>query len=136
MEDEFGFSIEKTIGGLRRDKKEAKTLPQLIIAQGRFPFGLGRFCTKHLKQYALRDYYKNYVFDGSTPWEVWFGMRTDESANRFRKYNDIHPNDNYDMGDLFPSVYGQYLRNTLSVRLPIVDWTEEEVFEYIYIRII
>ena len=53
LEKRLKIKIHHTQGGKRRDGKKATTLPELIKAQGRFPFGLGRFCTTHLKQYAL-----------------------------------------------------------------------------------
>ena len=126
LEDILGVKIIRTVGG-----KRGKTLPELILDMGKFPFGLGRFCTMYLKQYALRDWYKDNLFDGETEYEVWYGMRTDESGQRARKYAHIISTDLYDMGDLFPSRYNKKLRATLQVRLPIVDWSTEEVFEFL-----
>lgn len=121
-----GVPIISTVGG-----KRGKTLPELIIDMGKFPFGLGRFCTMYLKQYALRDWYKENLFDGETQYEVWFGMRTEESAQRARKYGGMDSLDLYDMGDVFPSRYNKKLRATLQVRLPVLNWLEQEVFDFI-----
>ena len=131
VESTLGITIKRTIGGQRKDGQQANTLPNLIRAQGRFPFGLGRFCTTHLKQYALRDYYKNYLYDGETNHEIWFGMRTDESGQRARKYAGITPDDIFDIGDLFPSRYSKKLRKTISARLPVVEWSTQQVFDYL-----
>ena len=131
LECRLGVKILQTVGGNRKNGSKADTLPNLIRAQGRFPFGLGRFCTTHLKQYALRDVYKNTIYDGSTQWEFWFGMRQDESGQRKRKYNGITPDDVFDMEDLFPSRYNKKLRKTISVRLPIVDMKTEDVFLFL-----
>ncbi len=126
LSEYHGITIHKTVGG-----KRGKTLPELIIDMGRFPFGLGRFCTMYLKQYAFRDWYKDHLFDGETNYEVWFGMRTDESGQRARKYAHIISTELYDMEDLFPNRYNKKLRATLKVRLPIVDWATDEVFSFL-----
>jgi 3'-phosphoadenosine 5'-phosphosulfate sulfotransferase (PAPS reductase)/FAD synthetase len=120
------ITINKTVGG-----KKGKTLPELITEMGRFPFGRGRFCTMYLKQYALRDWYKDYLFDGETNYEVWFGMRTDESGQRARKYSHIVSSELYDLNDLFPQRYNKKLRTTMKARLPIVDWPTQEVFTFL-----
>jgi 3'-phosphoadenosine 5'-phosphosulfate sulfotransferase (PAPS reductase)/FAD synthetase len=98
---------------------------------GKFPFGRGRFCTTYLKQYALRDWYKENLFDGATVYEFWFGMRTQESGQRARRYGDMSSDELFDIDDVFPSRYSKKLRPTIQVRLPIVDWTTEQVFEYL-----
>mgnify|MGYP003139368125 CR=1 FL=1 len=131
LEERLDIKIYKTIGATRKDGQKASTLPELIKAQGRFPFGLGRFCTTHLKQYALRDFYKNILFDGTTTYEFWFGMRTQESNQRAKKYGDMDGLDLFDMEDLFPRRYNKKLRATIQVRLPIVDWSTNKVFQYL-----
>jgi len=131
LEGRLGISIHRTIGGDRRNGDKAQTLPELIIAQGRFPFGRGRFCTTHLKQYALRDYYKNHIYNEDVQYEFWFGMRQEESVQRGKKYAGMVPEDLFDMDDLFPSRYNKKLRATIKVRLPIIDWSKEAVFKYL-----
>lgn len=126
MSETLGVEIHSTLG-----HKRGKTLPDLIRDVGRFPFGLGRFCTMYLKQYALRDWYKENLFDGETKYEFWFGMRTQESGQRARKYKGITPQGTFDMGDLFPNRYNKKLRATIQVRLPVIDWDEKDVFDYI-----
>jgi len=134
LEGYLDIKIERTIGGQRRDGADASTLPNLIRAQGRFPFGLGRFCTTHLKQYALRDYYKKYIYDDWMEWEFWFGMRQQESVGRAKKYAGFTYDDLWDMDDLFPSRYNKTLRSTIKVRLPVVEWSTDEIFDYIKSR--
>lgn len=130
LEKRLKIKIIRTTGSSRKDGSPAQTLPELIRAQGRFPFGLGRFCTTHLKQYALRDFYKT-IYDPEVKWEFWFGMRQAESNNRAKKYAGIVYGDLFDMGDMFPQRYSMKLRETIQVRLPIVDWSTEEVFAYL-----
>lgn len=131
LEERLGVKIHRTIGGNRKDGKKAQTLPDLIRAQGRFPFGLGRFCTTHLKQYALRDWYKDNLYDGSTQYEIWFGMRAAESVQRAKKYKGMTEEELYDIGDLFPSRWNKKLRATLKAKLPILNWGTDEVFQYL-----
>jgi 3'-phosphoadenosine 5'-phosphosulfate sulfotransferase (PAPS reductase)/FAD synthetase len=126
MSETLGIKIHSTLG-----HKRGRTLPDLIRDVGRFPFGLGRFCTMYLKQYALRDWYKENLFDGITNHEFWFGMRQQESGQRARKYAGITASDLFDMDDLFPNRYNKKLRATIKVRLPVVEWSEEKVFKYI-----
>jgi 3'-phosphoadenosine 5'-phosphosulfate sulfotransferase (PAPS reductase)/FAD synthetase len=127
LEERLDIKINRTKGGQR-----GEGLIDVIRKQGRFPFGMGRFCTMYLKQYALRDWYKDNLFDGETQYEVWFGMRTDESNQRAKKYAGLSPDDVFDMGDLFPSRYNKKLRATLVVRLPVVDWSTHDIFAHLY----
>lgn len=131
LEGELNIKIMRTIGGKRKNGDAADTLPNLIRAQGRFPFGLGRFCTTHLKQYAMRDTYKNLIYDGETQYEFWYGMRQAESSQRKRKYNGITEDDTFDMEDVFPRRYNKKLRATITVRLPIVARSTEWVFDFL-----
>lgn len=126
MQDFFGKEIHYTSGGAR-----GKTLVDLIRDVGKFPFGLGRFCTMYLKQYALRDWYADNLFDGKTEYEFWFGMRQQESGQRARKYAGLTKDDLFDMEDLFPNRYNKKLRETIKVRLPVVEWSESEIFSFI-----
>ena len=131
LKDRLGITIHTTTGGVRKDGTKIQTLPELIKSHGKFPFGLGRFCTTYLKQYALRNWYADNLFDGITNYLIWFGMRSSESGQRARKYKGIEPDDVFDMEDLFPKRYNKKLRKTLSVSLPIVNWETKEVFDFL-----
>ena len=122
----LGIEIHSTQGG-----KRGKTLVDLIRDMGKFPFGRGRFCTMYLKQYALRDWYTTELYDKDTHYEFWFGMRTQESVQRANKYAGITDQDLFDIADLFPRRYNKKLRATIQVRLPVVEWSTEEIFSYL-----
>ena len=126
LQDKLGIKINKTHGGER-----GETLVDVIRNMKKFPFGRGRFCTMYMKQYSLRDWYKNNLYDPDKVYEMWFGMRTQESGQRARKYAGISPKELFDMEDIFPSRYNKKLKATLKVRLPVVDWTTTEVFDYL-----
>jgi len=123
--------IYVTKGADRQDGQKASTLSELIIAQGKFPFGRGRFCTSHLKQRALRNFYRDNIYDKNKQWWFWYGMRSDESNDRGKKYGDIVPACNFDMNEFFPSIYNKKLRETITVKLPIVTWSRFDVFSFI-----
>jgi len=131
LRDTLGIEIHSTVGPPRKDGTPASDLISLIRAQGRFPFGLGRFCTTHLKQVALRKWYEANLFDGKTEYEFWFGMRQQESGQRARKYAGITADDVFDMSDLFPGKYTIPMRKLISVRLPVVEWSEDAIFTYL-----
>ena len=123
--------IIHTVGGQRKDGTPIPTLVDVIRVQGRFPFGLGRFCTTYLKQNALRDYYKSYLYDGKTHYHIWFGMRSNESNQRAIRYEGIEPDDVFSMNDIFPGKYNKKLDATLTVSLPILDLITDEIFRYL-----
>lgn len=96
----------------------------------RFPSGTARFCTDKLKiretKFFLKDYSEEY---GEV--QVWYGMRTDESQERAKRYQYRDPDDLYEPHVLLAN-YPKYLgRNGVRYRVPIVDWTREEVIEYL-----
>ncbi len=126
LRDILGITIHTTLG-----HKRGNDLVELIRNVGRFPFGLGRFCTMYLKQYALRDWYKNTLFDGETKYEIWFGMRQSESGQRARKYAGFTADDTFDMEDVFPNRWNKKLRTTLQCRLPVVEWGEDQIFSFL-----
>ncbi|MDH5415495.1 MAG: phosphoadenosine phosphosulfate reductase family protein, partial [Flavobacteriaceae bacterium] len=57
--------------------------------------------------------------------------RTQESGQRARKYAGIETTDLFDMDDLFPNRYNKKLRDVIKVRLPVVDWSEHKIFNYL-----
>jgi 3'-phosphoadenosine 5'-phosphosulfate sulfotransferase (PAPS reductase)/FAD synthetase len=126
LERKLKIKIHSTLGHAR-----GKTLPDLIRSVGKFPFGRGRFCTTYLKQYALRDWYSENLYDGKTQYEFWFGMRQQESSQRAKKYAGMTRNDLFDITDVFPGRYNKKLSATIQVRLPVVQWSEKKIFNYI-----
>lgn len=96
----------------------------------RFPGGGSRHCTKELKIRPANRFYVDFMA-GNGPFEVWYGMRAGESVQRNRKYRN-HVND-----ELYPphEISDEYRKSLFAggvrFRLPIIDWTEEEVFDYL-----
>jgi 3'-phosphoadenosine 5'-phosphosulfate sulfotransferase (PAPS reductase)/FAD synthetase len=113
LESELDIKVHSTMGAGGVDK----SLPDLIRRYGKFPYGLGRFCTTTLKQYAFRNWFRDEIYDGETVYQVWFGMRTAESRNRAKKYANIANTDIHDIGELFPRRYSKKLRAVLPIGL-------------------
>lgn len=96
----------------------------------RFPGGGARFCTDSLKIRETRIFLKEYseTFGGV---QVWYGMRTDESSERAKRYEFRDPDDLYEPHVVIGN-YPKYLgKNGVRYRLPIVDWYTDEVMSYL-----
>lgn len=101
---------------------------QLIRKTGCFPTDMMRFCTDQLKITRSKFFYSMLSRIQGEGFEVWYGMRLGESAQR----NERYKNHNFDV--LYPphemlANYPQYLDKLgVKFRLPILEWEEEEVF--------
>lgn len=125
MEDFYGVAIEHTIS-------KYKDMFTLLDRVGYFPNTAARGCTQRLKQepFAAWLMARGYNSDNS---EIWFGMRSDESAARKSKYGELMPEDEFTLGDVSPFYSGGKHKRLgrISCKLPIVTWTTAEVFAYI-----
>lgn len=97
----------------------------------RFPSFAVRFCTDELKTRPTKQFLKEW----GKPVEVWYGMRSDESAARGKRYQGKISEELYMPHEVMPSKYPKYL-GKMGVRfvLPILDWTSQEVFSSIFPR--
>lgn len=125
MEKFYGVSIEHT------KNKWGGMLPWLATS-AYFPNSAARGCTQRLKQEPFAKWLieKGYNKDNT---EIWFGMRSDESKARNAKYGGITMEDDFTLGDI-AKFYTQGRRKHLgeiSVKLPIVEWTTEQIFDHI-----
>lgn len=94
----------------------------------RFPGGGARFCTNELKIRVTKFFLKHWS-EKHGGVQVWYGMRTDESAERAKRYQYRDPDDLYPPHEIL-NAYPQYLfKNGVTFRLPICDWTTAEVME-------
>lgn len=97
-----------------------------------FPNSAARGCTQRLKQEPFAEWLnaKGFTADNA---EIWFGMRSDESANRADKYGALSPEDEFTLADV-SAFYGEKKRRHLGAiacRLPIVSWDTAKVFAYL-----
>jgi len=123
IEKLYGVKIEKVSGG---------SVEELVLKYKRFPGPRSRFCTDRLKIQQSKIFYKK-LAETNGPFEVWYGMRSNESRQRAKRYADISAESLYAPHEVLPSSYPKYFATKLNIkfRLPILDWTEEDVFEYL-----
>lgn len=97
---------------------------------GRFPGGGARHCTDELKIVPTKKFCKQLAEEQGKGFEVWYGMRTQESAARAKRYEGKMPGELYPPHMVIPSKYPKYLHKLgVEFRLCVVDWSEEQVTE-------
>jgi 3'-phosphoadenosine 5'-phosphosulfate sulfotransferase (PAPS reductase)/FAD synthetase len=119
MEQIYGVKILTVSGG---------SVPDKVRKYQRFPGGGARFCTDELKIRETRIWLAEFV-KANGPFQVWYGMRTDESAERSKRYEYKDPDELYAPHEVLAK-YPKYLGAAgIRYRLPIVDWTTAEVMD-------
>lgn len=104
------------------------SVPDKVRKYQRFPGGGARFCTDELKIRETRIWLAEFVKENG-PFQVWYGMRTDESAERSKRYAYKDPDELYEPHEVLAK-YPKYLGAAgIRYRLPIVDWTTAEVMD-------
>ena len=74
----YDVKIDKVCGGSVIEK---------CIKYNRFPSGGARFCTEELKMRESKIYYRELAKYQQQGFQVWYGMRINESSARGKKYN-------------------------------------------------
>ena len=100
------------------------------IKYGRFPGGGARHCTEELKIRGARIYYKS-LAEQQGGFEVWLGMRTQESSEREKRYAGKLDDEIYQPHEVmckFPKYLGKM---GVRFRLPICSWSDNDVFAYL-----
>lgn len=121
MSEFYGVEIKTISGGSVEDK---------IKKYKRFPTDAQRFCTDELKIRESRIFYEAFAREQSG-FEVWYGMRTSESKQREKRYSFANNSETYLPNDFqrkFPKKLGKL---GVKFRLPIVDWCENEIKEFV-----
>lgn len=117
IENLYKVKIHKVTGG---------SVPEKVLKYKRFPVLGIRFCTEELKIRETRIFLKNY---GAC--KVWYGMRLDESKERKEKYSNIVDTEEY-LPNEIQKKYPKYLgKQGIRFLLPILNWSSEEVFDYL-----
>lgn len=98
----------------------------LIEKQGYFPNNVARSCTGMLKQIPFGQWLEKNDLLRPEACLIWMGMRSNESQARTKKYGELDPEDVFPLSDL-SGKYGTKFRHVM-LSLPIVNYTEEEVF--------
>lgn len=122
----------RSLYGVQIDVVNDGDVPALVRKYKRFPSDAARFCTDELKIKAGKRYYKELAESQGAGFEVWYGMRRAESHQRAERYAGTISDEVYPPHLFMPSKYPQYLHALgIEIRLPIVDWSVEDVFEYV-----
>jgi 3'-phosphoadenosine 5'-phosphosulfate sulfotransferase (PAPS reductase)/FAD synthetase len=107
---------------------QAGTVLEKCLKYKRFPGGGARHCTDELKLRPANFFYQE-LAKARGGFEVWCGMRSDESKEREARYRGTLSTDLYaphEVLDKFPKMLG---KAGVSFRLPVIDWSKSEIFE-------
>ena len=116
---------------IKRIKSPLGVIGEILKAK-RFPHGAARFCTDRLKLRPSRIFYEQLADEQGGGFEVWLGMRSDESPARAKRYKNVLSNDTYLPHEIMGKVYPQRLgKKGVTFKLPILDWALDEVMEYV-----
>ena len=122
MVKHYGVGLDIVTGG---------TVLEKSIKYNRFPGGGSRHCTDELKIRETRLYLKK-LSQEQGGFEVWYGMRSDESPERNKRYSGKISEDLYHPHEIMPSKYPKYLGKAgVRFKLPILDWSREDVFLFL-----
>lgn len=107
----------------------AGSVEEKIRRYKQFPVGGARHCTDELKLVPARNFYKALAEQQGAGFQVWLGMRFEESNERAARYfakvdTELYPP--HEILRRFP----KYLEKIgVMFRLPILDWTKHEVLQ-------
>jgi 3'-phosphoadenosine 5'-phosphosulfate sulfotransferase (PAPS reductase)/FAD synthetase len=105
-------------------------VPSKIRKYKMFPVGGARHCTDELKIKPSKLFYKKMAEDQGG-FEVWLGMRSNESSARKKRFFHIADNELYLPHEVLAK-YPKYLGKLgVRFRLPVIDWTTEEIMRYL-----
>lgn len=118
-------------GNIQIDTVSGGSVLEKTIKYGRFPGGGARHCTDELKIRETKIYCKK-LAEEQGGFEVWYGMRLDESNERSKRYAGKISDDLYDPHEVMSSKYPKYLSKLgVRFRLPIIDWSRWEVLGFL-----
>lgn len=86
------------------------------------PNAHARFCTRELKQQPFKDWLRK----NKEVSAVWMGIRAEESNARKERYGGLIDGESFSLS-MYP-VYGKKEFGHINVFMPIVSWTESEVW--------
>jgi len=106
----------------------AGTVESICTKYKRLPGGGARHCTDELKIRPAKFFYKYFAMHNGQ-YEVWYGMRSEESKERKKKYRGKKDNMLYAPNDVM-NKYPKYLNDLgVSFRLPVINFSTREIFK-------
>lgn len=95
----------------------------------RFPGGGARHCTDELKIRPSKFFYKA-LAEQQGGFEIWYGMRSDESPEREKRYRGKVSEELYPPHEVMPRKYPKYLDKLgVSMKLPVLEYSTSEIFD-------
>jgi len=109
----------------------AGSVDEKVRKYQRFPSFQSRHCTDELKIRPSRIFYKALAEKQGRGFLVYYGMRSDESAERAKRYNLKLSDEIYAPHEVMTK-YPKYLAKMgVMFRMPVLDWTTEEIMEFL-----
>lgn len=117
-------------GPARIDTVNAGSVEEQCLKHERFPGGGARFCTEELKIWPTKWYCKALAIEQGG-FEVWYGMRSDESTEREKRYIGKVEDELYEPHEVLDK-YPKYLgRMGVRFRLAVLSWSRLDILEYL-----
>jgi 3'-phosphoadenosine 5'-phosphosulfate sulfotransferase (PAPS reductase)/FAD synthetase len=115
-----------TMYGINIVTINAGSVEESSIKNKRFPGGGARHCTDELKIKPTKKFIQE-LAEKQGGFEVWYGMRLDESAQRRKRYAKKVSDELYMPHEIMPGHYPKFLGEKLGIRfrLPILAWTSK-----------
>lgn len=139
-------SLRTMYGPLRIDTVNAGSVEEQCLKHERFPGSGSRFCTEELKIWPTKRYLhalaveqgsrrslKKRKITGSNAggFEVWYGMRSDESTERKERYAGKVGQDIYPPHEVLKK-YPKYLHKLgVLFRLPVLEWSKADILGFL-----
>jgi 3'-phosphoadenosine 5'-phosphosulfate sulfotransferase (PAPS reductase)/FAD synthetase len=114
--------------GVQHVKLSAGTVLDVCTKYKRFPGGGARHCTDELKIRPSNFFYQEFGKAQGT-FEVWYGMRSDESKEREARYRGTLSTDTYAPHEILNKYPKRLAKLGVRFRLPVIDWSTSEIFE-------
>jgi 3'-phosphoadenosine 5'-phosphosulfate sulfotransferase (PAPS reductase)/FAD synthetase len=125
MSQHYDVTFDSACGGSVEEK---------VLKYRRFPGGGARHCTEELKIKLTKLYCKWLALLQGEGFEVWYGMRANESHERAKRYAGKVCDEVYAPHEVMKK-YPKYLGNLgVMFRLCILDWTECDVKEFVGVQ--
>lgn len=126
----LGFLRQKY--GVQIDEVSVGSVPEKVERYGRWPGGGARHCTDELKIKPTKLYCKALAEQQGCGFEVWYGMRLEESYERKMRYAGKVCDELYAPHEVLPSKYPKYLAKLgVMFRLCILHWSSLDVLEFL-----
>lgn len=114
--------------GVVIERISAGSVPEQVLKHKRFPGGGARFCTEELKIVPSKKFYKA-LAEKQGGFEVWLGMRLQESTDRKKRYASKVDWELYKPNDVMKK-YPKYLHKLgVMMRLPVLNFSKGAIMK-------